>query len=241
MIPKIIHYCWFGRGEKKDDVKKYIATWHKLLPDYTIIEWNEDNYDVNACRFSREAYEKKQYAFVSDYARLDILSKYGGIYFDVDMELIKPIDTCLRHKCFFGYEGKKGGIATCVIGCEAHNNIIEKLKLYYESIGFINKGKLNNRPNTLVVEEILKKELGCEFDGIEGQLGEVYFYDWHVFHPLSLMSGKLSINEETLAIHRHTLLWISKKARIIRFIRLHIFIPIFGEEAYRQIEKRRRR
>lgn len=242
MIPKIIHYCWFGRGEKSDKVVRCINTWHKIMPEYEIIEWNEDNFNVGKCLFSSQAYELKKYAFVSDYARLAVLEEYGGIYFDVDMEAIKTLDECLDKKCFLGYEGENGGIATCVIGAEPHDSTIQMIKAHYESMPFVlENGENNEKPNTVVIEELLRNRNGINFDWKEKQIGNIYFYDWHVFHPLSLVTGKLSINETTLAIHRHTLLWVSNKTKIIRFIRMKIFIPLFGEKFYVKIKKRLRR
>ena len=92
MIPKIIHYCWFGRGPLPELAQKCIASWKKYLPDYEIKEWNEDNFDVNILPYTAEAYQAKKYAGVSDYARFWILYQYGGIYFDTDVEVIRPID-----------------------------------------------------------------------------------------------------------------------------------------------------
>ena len=242
MIPKTIHYCWFGRGEKSTEVLQYIATWKRIMPDYEIIEWNEDNFDVNRCRFAVEAYDHKAYAFVSDYARMVILDSVGGIYLDVDMEVLKPMDTCLWHRCFFGLEGERGGIATCVIGAEPGTEIIRTIREHYESIPFVNPdGSVNNRPNTLVVEDLVKRVYGIGEIHHQGQIGEVFFYDWHVFHPKSLVSGKLFVNEQTIAVHHHTLLWVSTRTKLIKLLRQRVFIPLFGESAYWKIERKRKR
>ena len=92
MIPKMIHYCWFGGNPLPDEVKKYMETWKKYCPDYEIKEWNERNFDVNQNQYCSEAYEAKKWAFVSDYARLKILYEHGGIYMDTDVEVCKPLD-----------------------------------------------------------------------------------------------------------------------------------------------------
>ncbi len=92
MIPKKIHYCWFGGADKPKSVKKCISSWKKFCPDYEIIEWNESNYDVNSTGYTKMCAEEKKYAFLSDFARLEIIEKNGGIYFDTDVELIKNID-----------------------------------------------------------------------------------------------------------------------------------------------------
>lgn len=104
MIPRTIHYCWFGRTPLPDKAKICIESWKKFMPDYEIKEWNEDNFDVNIIKYTAEAYKLKKYAFVSDYARFWILYHYGGVYFDVDVELIKPIDDILARGAFMGCE-----------------------------------------------------------------------------------------------------------------------------------------
>ena len=114
MIPKKIHYCWFGRNPLPESAKKCIASWRKYFPDYEIIEWNEDNYDVNKIPYTQQAYAAKKYAFVSDYARFDILYQHGGIYFDTDVEVIKSFDDVLEHGAFMGCEidgSSRSGIA----------------------------------------------------------------------------------------------------------------------------------
>ena len=112
MIPKIIHYCWFGRNPLPELAQKCIASWRKYLPDYEIKEWNEDNFDVNMIPYTAEAYKAKKYAFVSDYARFWILYKYGGLYFDTDVEVIKPMDDIIARGPFMGCENEAGKGAT---------------------------------------------------------------------------------------------------------------------------------
>lgn len=104
MIPKKIHYCWFGRNPLPESALKCIASWRKYLPDYEIIEWNEDNFDVNSIPYTRQAYESKKYAFVSDYARFKILYEHGGLYFDTDVEVIRPMDDIIAKGPFMGFE-----------------------------------------------------------------------------------------------------------------------------------------
>ena len=104
MIPKVIHYCWFGGNPLPEDAKKCIASWKKYLPDYEIKEWNESNFDVNCCPYVKEAYEAKKYAFVSDYARFHVLYQEGGLYFDTDVEVIKNMDYIIAAGNFMGFE-----------------------------------------------------------------------------------------------------------------------------------------
>ena len=108
MIPKVIHYCWFGRGPLPDLAKTCIASWKKYCPDYEIREWNEDNFDIACCDFAKEAYQEKRWAFVSDYARLKVIFQYGGIYLDTDVELVRSLDPLLEHKCYLATESSAG-------------------------------------------------------------------------------------------------------------------------------------
>ena len=104
MIPKKIHYCWFGRNPLPDSALRCIASWKKYLPDYEILEWNEDNFDVNSIQYIAQAYKVKKYAFVSDYARFKILYEHGGLYFDTDVEVIKPMEEIVSRGPFLGFE-----------------------------------------------------------------------------------------------------------------------------------------
>ena len=104
MIPKIIHYCWFGRSDKPNSFYEYLESWKKYLPDYEIKEWNEDNFDISSCKYVEQAYNAKKYAFVSDYVRVYVLELEGGIYFDTDVEVRKPFDVLLNNHFFIGYE-----------------------------------------------------------------------------------------------------------------------------------------
>ena len=104
MIPKIIHYCWFGGKPLPELAQKCIASWKKYCPDYEIKEWNESNFNLNSCDYVREAYEAKKWAFITDYVRLYAMVTEGGIYMDTDVEVIKPLDPFLKHKAFSGFE-----------------------------------------------------------------------------------------------------------------------------------------
>ena len=107
MIPKVIHYCWFGGNPIPEKDRRYIEGWKEKCPDYEIIEWNERNYDVSKNKYMAQAYEEKKWGFVSDYARLDLVYQYGGIYFDTDVELLKPLDNLLELEMFCGFESTK--------------------------------------------------------------------------------------------------------------------------------------
>src|SRR5699024_8907222 len=126
MIPKIIHYCWFGGNELSKTTKVCINSWKKKLPDYKIIEWNESNFDINSNQYVKEAYQAGRYAFVTDYVRLYVLYHYGGIYMDTDVEVLKSLDSFLKHQAFTGCENEKNSV-TGIIGSEKDHEWIKTL------------------------------------------------------------------------------------------------------------------
>lgn len=135
MIPKKIHYIWFGKGEKNDRVKHCIESWKKYLPDYEIIEWNEENFDINYNDFTKQAYAYKKWAYVSDVARFYILHNEGGIYMDTDVEIYKPIDEFLDNEGFIGYESVPY-LSSATIGAEKGNPVIKLILDFYNAIDF---------------------------------------------------------------------------------------------------------
>lgn len=149
MIPKVIHYCWFGGNPLPQLAQKCIESWKKNLPNYEIKQWNENNFDINIIPYTSEAYKAKKYAFVSDYARLWILYKYGGLYFDTDVEIIKPLDCIIKKGPFMGIEKYDGtGIPAVAPGLGLGANpglwLYAELLDLYSNIHFINQdGTLN--------------------------------------------------------------------------------------------------
>ena len=144
-IPKIIHYCWFGGGPISPENRKCMESWKKYCPDYKIIEWNEQNFDISKNRYAQQAYEAKRYAFVSDYVRLAVLYEYGGIYLDTDVELVRPLDELLEHKGFIGMEhsapspyGRTLLVNTgSGVGAEPGCEMIGKMLAAYRNAAFI--------------------------------------------------------------------------------------------------------
>ena len=138
MIPKKIHYCWFGRGEKPKLAKKCIASWKKYCPDYEIIEWNEDNFDISACPlYVRQAYEAKKWAFVTDYVRLQVVYEHGGIYMDTDVELKKSLDPLLEYNAYFGFEDETHIATGLGFGAVKGTPILMEMMEDYQDIPFI--------------------------------------------------------------------------------------------------------
>ena len=171
MIPKVVHYCWFGGNQLPDDAKKCIESWRKFFPEYEIKEWNERNFDVNCCDYVKEAYAAQKWAFVSDYARFWILYHEGGLYFDTDVELLKPIDSLLEYKAFIALEvGSPTPYGRLIlansgsgIGAEPHSETVRKMMRVYESIPMITEtGRIDHTTCSERATHVLKK-LG--FDG----------------------------------------------------------------------------
>lgn len=158
MIPRKIHYCWFGRGEMPDLAKNCIASWHRYMPDWEYKLWNEDNFDVKSVPYTKEAYGAKKFAFVSDYVRLWALEREGGLYMDVDFEVYKPFDDLLHWHAFAGYEGSKySPVMMGVIASEPHGIwVIEQLERY-QGRHFINTdGVLDMTTNVKFVFDDMK-------------------------------------------------------------------------------------
>ena len=162
LIPKIIHYCWFGKGDMPKLETECIRSWKKHLPDYEFVLWNEERFDVTKHPYVKEAYEAKKYAFVTDYVRLYALYNYGGIYMDTDVEALKPLDPFLVHKAFIGCESDVL-LGTGTIGAESGHPWIKDLLAEYENKRFIlPDGSYDTIPNTYLVAEFTKKAYGWE-------------------------------------------------------------------------------
>lgn len=157
MIPKKIHYCWFGGKEKPEDVILCINSWKKFLPDYEIIEWNENTFNIKTSnQYVGEAYENKKWAFVSDYVRLVALYEQGGLYFDTDVEVFKSFDDLLNLSCFFGFESKDY-VASAVMGCKEGHWLIKNFLASYEKRRFVKEnGSFDMTTNVVILTNLLK-------------------------------------------------------------------------------------
>lgn len=208
MIPRKIHYCWFGGKPLPNKVQKNIASWKKYCPDYEIIEWNEKNFDVQINDYVSQAYERKKYAFVSDYSRLDIVYKYGGIYLDTDIELIKPLDRFLKYDSYFGLE-EAGKVATGLgFGSEKNTKILSDMIKQYENQVFFD-GKNENLKTCLEYSEPIFKNMGL-IDQDRTQYfdqSRIAIFATDVFCPQSLETGKTTITDKTVSIHHYDSSW----------------------------------
>jgi hypothetical protein len=239
MIPKIIHYCWFGKKPLPKLALKCIASWKKFLPDYEIKEWNEDNFDVNQIPYTSEAYACKKYAFVSDYARFKIMYEYGGIYFDTDVEVIKPLDDIISAGPFFGMEmiQELQAINTynpaldfaCAPGlgfaCAPGLGLCKEMTDYYKTENFIlSNGCYNLKTVVQIISEFLKQK-GFIPSQHPVKFNEINFYPPEYFNPKSFENKQILLTENTHTIHHYTASWFGPKEHF-----LHFFTQLIGSK-----------
>lgn len=210
MIPKVIHYCWFGRNPKSKKIENYIGTWRKMCPDYEIIEWNEDNTDITKNAYAKEAYEAGKWAFVADYVRLEVLYKYGGVYLDTDVEVIKNIDQLLCYPAFCAGE-YKGVISAGVIGAEPGNGWIKALLESYEGRNFKNKDGSYNIKTTIVniFTDVTEKKYNLKVTGEYQKIdNELVLYPPDYFYPKAASHERVKITDNTYCIHHFEGSWL---------------------------------
>lgn len=213
MIPKKIHYCWFGRGEKPELARRCIESWKKFCPDFEIIEWNEDNCDPLAMPFTAEAYQAKKYAFVSDVMRLKVLEQYGGVYFDTDVELIRDITPLMADEGFIGFENDQFVASGLTIAAEAHHPVIRDMIEEYEGMHFIQP---DGRPPVgcpRLNTEIMERR-GLVRNGREQVVCGIHVYPADFFNPLDSATGRLKKTDNTYSIHWYSMSWLPKGVRL---------------------------
>lgn len=209
MIPKIIHYCWFGRNPKPKEVLNYIETWKKYNPDYEIKEWNEDNFDIHCCKYVLEAYKVKKFAFVSDYARLYALYTEGGIYLDTDVEVRKSFDQLLGNHSFVGWEDNFLG--TGILASVKGQHWVKDIMDTYKNEAFISwLGKLNTFPNPYRLNDVLKK-YGLKMNHKADLLDmDIAVYPIDVLCANNNEQKRYLITDKTISIHHYSGSWSSK-------------------------------
>ena len=248
-IPKIIHYCWFGGKPKPELAEKCIRSWQKFCPDYEIMEWNEDNFDVTtAPRYVQQAYESKRWAFVSDFVRLKALLEMGGVYMDTDVEVIKPLDPFLKHKAFAGFEGI-GRVQTGLLACEKDFPLFRDFIAYYDTASFLQD---DGTPDITTNVEILTRlclARGMEADDVYQEIDGLAIYPRAVFCPVDFDTKKLKKTRKTVIIHWFSGSWHTEeeleamrqeKLQLQRDkmsrIRYGIGRKLFGETGYEKIK-----
>ncbi len=240
MIPKTIHYCWFGRNPLPASAVKCIDSWRRLLPQYQIKEWNEDNFDVGINKYVQDAYGAKKYAFVSDFARFWIIYNYGGVYFDVDVEVVRPIDDIVEKGPFWGLENDAGSsplvAAGLGIGAEAKDPVYKEIMERYNSMNFFEEdGSISKFSMNPMISELFISR-GLKGNGTVENVGGHYFYPRDYFNPLDYFTGRLRKTENTRSIHWFMASWLpepkwKKKAK-------QLFHRILGVKLSQRIKKR---
>lgn len=225
MIPKVIHYCWFGRNPLPQTARKCIESWRKFCPGYEIKEWNEDNFDIAQCRYARQAYESKKYAFTSDYARFWILYNYGGLYFDTDVELIQPIDDIIAKGAFMGCEHDAAqesdasalGVAPGLgLGVNPGLGLYREILNRYESIDFLGvDGKPDTKENVVTITTDILVRHGLRNTPEIQEVAGVYVYPRDYFAPKDIDTKKLTITPNTRSIHHYDGSWVDRRTNII--------------------------
>lgn len=258
MIPKTIHYCWFGRNPKPKLALKCIKSWKKKCPDYEIIEWNEDNFDISkAPLYVRQAYEEKKWAFVTDYVRLWAMVNFGGIYMDTDVEAKKSFDGFLKHRAFSGFEDEVN-VSTGIMACEKNFPLFREFLNYYDDASFYDSnGNITYVTNVEIITDICVKKGLLRNNTLQNIEGFV-LYPKDVFCPVSYHTLKLERTKETVTIHWFAGSWkteaqrnahknytdeIKRRDRIDAFVHMpnRIVKRILGEAKYNEMKEKLKR
>ncbi len=243
MIPKIIHYCWFGSNPMPDSVVKCIDSWREMCPSFELRRWDESNWDVSDNQYVKQALACKKYAFASDYVRLAVVLKYGGVYLDTDVELLKPLDAFLDYHAFFATE-ELGRVNTGIgFGAEKGNEVVSSLLSDYRDAAFL----VDNVPDlTTCVERAYPTfaKLGIKNVNAVQFLSEkrVPIFPPDFFCPEDYGSGKVTLTSNTVSIHHYAATWKSQSTIGRIFSSFKVLIrrtsdTLFGPEVYKKIKK----
>lgn len=231
-IPHIIHYCWFGKNPKSELVLKCMESWRKYLPGYEIREWNEENYDVTQVGFVKEAYENQKWAFVSDYVRFDVLYQFGGIYFDTDVELLKPIpEEILAKRAFTGFESTKLISPGLVMGSIKGLDLIAEILEEYQNSSFLVDGRPCYKTVNAYTSEVMGR-WGFVTNGEYQEIDGIAVYPAEYFCAVDLDVHEKVITDQTIAVHHYAGSWLqpSLKRKVQNVLKKTI-----GVENYRKL------
>lgn len=232
MIPKIIHCCWFGGGPKPRLAKRCMASWKRFCPDWQIIEWNETNFDIDQNGYTRMCAERGQYAFLSDYVRLAVVERYGGVYLDMDVELLGPLEDLLTEEAFFGFETPRYVATGLGFGSRAHGRAVRALLHAYDPL-------LDGQHGTRTCPALNTAALeawGLVPDGSRQRVAGALILPVDWLNPMDSATGRVRVTENTRAIHHYAASWLSPGKRL----RLRITRPmhrIFGEDCFRWLKR----
>ena len=228
-IPKVIHYCWFGKGKMPALAEKCIASWKKYCPDYEIVCHNEENFDISENRYAKEAYDAGKWAFVSDYARLKVLYENGGIYLDTDVEIIKPIDALIEETGYMGFDDN--GVISTGLGfaCEKGNELVKILLADYDDISFVRPdGSFDITPCPDRNTKTMVK-LGLDLNNQNQMFMGIHMLPEDYLCPMKYYTGKKIITENTYSIHHFCASWTSATAKRTLFVKRIIGVKLYDK------------
>lgn len=233
MIPKVIHYCWFGGQPLPRKMQRYIQSWKKYCPDYKICRWDETNFDVNAYLYTQQAYQAKKFAFVSDVARLWVLVKEGGIYMDTDVEVINSLDSILSYQAISGFEDGKN-VPTGLIACEKGFPLFEEFLQEYEQRPFLlSDNTYDLTTNVIYITRACKKR-GLVQNNTRQTIQGFTLMPKDYFCPKNYETGLLDITPRTLTVHHFWGSWLTVPLRI----KIYRFLySVLGVKVTRNIQK----
>ena len=213
MIPKIIHYCWFGGNPLPPLAVKCMDSWKKHCGDFEIKEWNENNFDISMTRYSKEAAEREKWAFVADIARFYTMYQYGGLYFDIDVEVVKPIDGFLDTGMFIGFESDVEINTGQGFGAEKNFYLVKKMLDIYNETPFINPdGTSNMTPSPKYTSKIMEAE-GFVLNNTRQTIGNIEVYPTEYFCPKDWRNDETIITPNTYTVHHFMASWWGDEER----------------------------
>lgn len=231
MIPKIIHYCWFGGKELPELAQTCIESWKTHLPDYEIRIWNESNFNLDLFPFVRQAYDSKKFAFVTDVVRLFVLKEYGGLYMDTDVEVLKPLDQFLSHSAFSGFENN-GMVPTGLMGSQINGKWVTEMLEYYYNRDFLDKkGEPILKTNVIIISKLMRLK-GIKLNNTFQEIKDyVAFYPHDFFCPKDHHSGQIILTDNTFCIHHFAGSWTEplKKDILLKQKLLQKMNKMFGQ------------
>jgi hypothetical protein len=215
MIPKVIHYCWFGRGPMPKLALKCIDSWKTYLPDYQLKLWSENNFDLDMNSYAHEAYQARKFAFVTDYVRLYVLFNEGGIYMDTDVEILKSLDGFMSLPAFSGFEGDKY-VPTGIMASEKNGLWVQEQLEYYTGRHFIlPDGTLDMTTNTQIISSIMERNGFVLENGYQVYKDCMHMFPRDYFSPIHY--GKLILTENSHCIHHFASSWNPESRKIKKF------------------------
>lgn len=237
-IPKKIHYIWLGGNPMPKVAEKCMASWQRFCPDYEIKRWDETNLDINCCKYCKDAYDAKKYAFASDVLRFDILYKEGGIYVDIDVEFLKSLDEFLNSKMFSGFESSLLVNPGVILGSEPGTDLFNEIIEYYRDKEFVFQP--NKQETVCTITTAFLEKYGLKRNDKYQEVMDFKVFPQEYFSPKSLTDGKIRKTKNTVAIHHFAGTWIRKRDRVMANVKMKIK-RLLGEKTIQKLKQRKQK